>query len=72
MLENYFEKGDKALSIYEAYGRNPLIFNKVIENYKKGLKLDPDNVLHHYNLGYVYPLMRRLMEPSMKYEKMLK
>lgn len=72
MLENYFEKGDKALSVYEAYGRNPLVFNKVIENYKKGLKLDPDNVLYHYSLGYAYHLMRRLMEASMEYEIMLK
>lgn len=72
MLEDYFEKGDKALSVYEAYGRNPLVVNKVIENYKKGLKLDPDNVLYHYSLGYAYHLMRRLMEASMEYEIMLK
>jgi len=72
MLENYFEKGDRALSIYEAYGRNPLVFNKVIENYKKGLKLHPKNILYHYSLGYAYHLMRRLMEASMEYEIMLK
>ena len=45
MLENYFEKGDKSLSLYEAYGRNPVIFNRVIENYKKGLKIQPENIL---------------------------
>ncbi len=72
MLENYFEKGDRALSIYEAYGRNPLVFNKVIENYKKGLKLDPDNVFYHYSLGYAYHLMRRLTEASSEYEVVLK
>lgn len=72
MLENYFEKGDRALSIYEAYGRNPLVFNKVIENYKKGLKLDPQNVLYHYYLGYAYHLMRRLIEASSEYEVVLK
>jgi len=72
MLENYFEKGDRALSTYEAYGRNPVIFNKVIENYKKGLKLQPKNILYHYRLGYAYHLMRRLMEASSEYEKVLK
>ncbi len=64
MQKNYFEKGDRALSIYEAYGRNPLVFNRAIENYKKGLKLDPQNVLYHYYFGYAYHLMRRLIEAS--------
>jgi len=72
MLENYFEKGDRALSTYEAYGRNPVIFNRVIENYKKGLKLQPKNILYHYRLGYAYHLMRRLMEASSEYEIGLK
>jgi len=72
MLENYFEKGDSALSIYEAYGRNPVIFNKVIENYIKGLKIQPKNILYHYRLGYAYHLMRRLMEASDEYEITLK
>lgn len=72
MTENYFEKGDRALFLYEAYGRNPVIFNKVIENYKKGLKLQPKNILYHYRLGYAYHLMRRLMEASSEYEKVLK
>ena len=72
MPENYFEKGDRALSIYEAYGRNPVIFNRVIENYKKGLKLQPKNILYRYRLGYAYHLMRRLMEASSEYEKVLK
>ncbi len=72
MLENYFEKGDRALSTYEAYGRNPVIFNRVIENYQKGLKLQPKNILYHYYLGYTYHLMRRLMEASTEYEKVLK
>ena len=72
MLENYFGKGDRALSTYEAYGRNPVIFNRVIENYKKGLKLQPKNILYHYRLGYAYHLMRRLMEASSEYEKVLK
>jgi tetratricopeptide (TPR) repeat protein len=72
MLENYFEKGDKSLSVYEAYGRNPIIFNRVIENYKKGLKSQPKNILYHYRLGYAYHLMRRLMEASSEYEIVLK
>jgi len=72
MLENYFEKGDRVLSTYEAYGRNPVIFNRVIENYKKGLKLQPKNILYHYRLGYAYHLMRRLMEASSEYEITLK
>jgi len=72
MLENYFEKGDRALSTYEAYGRNPIMFNRVIENYKKGLKLQPKNILYHYRLGYAYHLMRRLMEASSEYEITLK
>ena len=72
MLENYFEKGDRALSTYEAYGRNPVIFNRVIENYKKVLKLQPKNILYRYRLGYAYHLMRRLMEASIEYEKVLK
>jgi len=72
MLENYFEKGDRALSTYEAYGRNPVSINRVIEYFKKGLKSDSDNVLYHYRLGYAYHLMRRLMEASSEYEKVLK
>ena len=72
MLENYFEKGDRALSTYEAYERNPVIFNRVIENYKKGLKMQPKNILYHYRLGYAYHSMRRLMEASSEYEKVLK
>jgi len=72
MLENYFEKGDRALSTYEAYGKNPIIFNRVIENYKKGLKSQPKNILYHYRLGYAYHLMRRLMEASSEYEIVLK
>ena len=72
MLENYFEKGDRDLSTYEAYGRNPVSINRVIEYFKKGLKSDSDNVLYHYRLGYAYHLMRRLMEASNEYEKVLK
>jgi len=72
MLENYFEKGDRTLSTYEAYGRNPVSINRVIEYFKKGLKSAPDNVLYHYRLGYAYHLMRRLMEASSEYEIVLK
>ena len=72
MLENYFEKGDRALSTYEAYGRNPVSINRVIEYFKKGLKSDSDNVLYHYRLGYAYHLMRRLMEASSEYEIVLR
>jgi len=72
MLENYFEKGEICLKTYEAFGRNLLILNKAIENYKKAVKLNPDNVLYHYRLGYAYHLMRRLMEASSEYEIVLK
>ena len=72
MLENYFEKGDKSLSVYEAYGRNPVAINRAIEYFKKGLKSDSDNVLYNYRLGYAYHLMRRLMEASSKYEIVLR
>ena len=72
MLGNYFEKGDKSLSVYEAYGRNPVSINRVIEYFKKGLKSDSDNVLYHYRLGYAYHLLRRLMEASSEYEIVLR
>ncbi|MBA3062172.1 MAG: tetratricopeptide repeat protein, partial [Atribacteria sp.] len=72
MVESYFEKGEICLKTYEAFGRNLLILNKAIENYKKAVKLNPDNVLYHYHLGYAYHLMRRLMEASSKYEIVLK
>ena len=72
MLENYFEKGDRALFTYEAYGRNPVSINRVIEYFKKGLKSDSDNVLYHYRLGYAYHLLRRLMEASSEYEIVLR
>jgi len=72
MLVNYFEKGDKSLSVYEAYGRNPVAINRAIEYFKKGLKSDSDNVLYHYRLGYAYHLMRRLMEASSEYEIVLR
>ncbi len=72
MLGNYFERGDKSLSVYEAYGRNPVAINRAIEYFTKGLKSASDNVLYHYRLGYAYHLMRRLMEASSEYEKVLK
>ena len=72
MSENYFEKGEICLKTYEAFGRNLLILNKAIENYKKAVKSNPDNVLYHYRLGYAYHLMRRLMEASSEYEIVLK
>ncbi len=72
MSKSYFEKGDMYLDIYDAYGRNPVVFESAIENYKKGLQLDPDNTLYHYRLGYAYHLMRRLTEASGEYEVVLK
>ena len=72
MSKSYFEKGDMYLEIYDAYGRNPVIFESVIENYKKGLQLDPNNTLYHYRLGYAYHMMRRLTEASSEYEAVLK
>jgi tetratricopeptide (TPR) repeat protein len=72
MPENYFEKGEKYRETYEAHGRNLLAINNAIENYKTAAKLNPDNVLYHYRLGYAYHLMRRLMEASSEYEIVLK
>jgi tetratricopeptide (TPR) repeat protein len=72
MSKSYFEKGDMYLDMYDAHGRNPVVFESAIENYKKGLQLDPDNTLYHYRLGYAYHLMRRLMEASSEYEVVLK
>jgi len=40
--------------------------------YKKALKLDQNNILCHYRLGYAYHLMRRLMEASSEYEIVLR
>ena len=72
MLNNYFEEGDKFLSMYEAYEKNPIVFNLAIENFIRGLKLDPQNILYHYRLGYAYHLMRRLKEASDEYDILLK
>jgi len=72
MVEDYFEKGEKYRETYEAYGRNLLAINNAIENYKKALKLDQNNILYHYRLGYSYHLMRRLMEASSEYETVLR
>jgi len=58
--------------MYEAYGRNPVILERVIENYKRGLQTNPNNTLYHYWLGYTYHLMRRLTEASSEYEVALK
>jgi len=58
--------------MYEAYGRNPVIFERVIENYKRGLQRNPNNTLYHYRLGYTYHLMRRLTEASSEYEVVLR
>ncbi|TET60669.1 hypothetical protein E3J48_06425, partial [Candidatus Aerophobetes bacterium] len=70
--KSYFEKGDRYLDMYEAYGRNPVIFERVVENYKRGLQLNPNNTLYHYRLGYTYHLMRRLTEASSEYEVVLR
>ena len=72
MSKSYFEKGDVYLDMYDAYGRNPVVFESAIENYKRGLQLDPDNILYHYRLGYACHLMRRLTEASSEYEVVLK
>jgi len=72
MSKSYFEKGDMYLDMYDAHGRNPVVFESAIENYRKGLQLDPDNTLYHYRLGYAYHLMRRLTEASGEYEVVLK
>jgi len=70
--KSYFEKGDMYLDMYDAYGRNPVIFETAIDNYKKGLQLDPNNTLYHYRLGYAHHLMRRLTEASGEYKALLK
>lgn len=72
MNKDYFEKGDMYLDMYDAYGRNPIVFESAIKNYKKGLQFAPDDTLYHYRLGYAYHLMRRLMEASNEYKMVLK
>jgi len=72
MNESYFEKGDMYLDMYDAYGRNPIVFESAIENYKKGLQFAPNNIFYHYRLGYAYHLMRRLAEASNEYKAVLK
>jgi len=34
MNKDYFEKGDMYLDMYDAYGRNPIVFESAIKNYK--------------------------------------
>ncbi len=68
MNKDYFEKGDMCLDMYDAYGRNPIVFERAIKNYKKGLQFSPNDTLYHYRLGYAYHLMRRLTEASGEYK----
>jgi len=72
MNNSYFKKGDMYLDMYDAHGRNPVIFESAIKNYKKGLQFDPNNTLYHYRLGCAYHLMRRLTEASSEYKVVLK
>lgn len=72
MSRSYFEKGDMYLDMYDANGRNPVIFESAIKNYKKDLQFDPNSTLHHYRLGFAYHLMRRLTEASSEYKVVLK
>ena len=72
MNKDYFEKGDMYLDMYDAYGRNPIVFESAIKNYKKGLQFSPNDTLYHYRLGYAYHLMRRLTEASNQYRIVLK
>jgi len=69
---SYFEKGDMYLDMYDADGRNPVIFESAIKNYKKDLQFDPNNTLYHYRLGFAYHMMRRLTEASGEYKVVLK
>jgi len=69
---SYFEKGDMYLDMYDADGRNPVIFESAIKNYKKDLQFDPNNTLYHYRLGFAYHMMRRLTEASSEYKVVLK
>jgi len=72
MNKDYFEKGDMYLDMYDAYGRNAIVFENAIKNYKKGLQFAPNDTLYHCRLGYAYHLMRRLMEASSQYKMVLK
>ena len=60
MNKDYFEKGDMYLDMYDAYGRNPIVFESAIKNYKKGLQFAPDDTLYHYRLGYAYHQRARI------------
>jgi tetratricopeptide (TPR) repeat protein len=72
MNKDYFEKGDMYLDMYDAYGSNPIVFERAIKNYEKGLQFAPNDTLYHYRLGYAYHLMRRLTEASNQYRIVLK
>ena len=72
MNKDYFEKGDMYLDMYDAYGRNAIVFESAINNYKKGLQFAPNDTLYHCRLGYAYHLMRRLTEASSEYKVALK
>ena len=72
MNKDYFEKGDIYLDMYDAYGRNPIVFERAIKNYEKGLQFAPNDTLYHYRLGCAYHLMRRLTEASNEYRMVLK
>jgi tetratricopeptide (TPR) repeat protein len=72
MNKDYIEKGDMYLDMYDAYGSNPIVFERAIKNYEKGLQFAPNDTLYHYRLGYAYHLMRRLTEASNQYRIVLK
>jgi len=68
----YFTLADIYLELYDAEGRKPVVFDKLISFYKEGLSLDPADARNHYRLGYAYHMMRRLKEASEQYMKALK
>lgn len=72
MSMSYFRKGDMYLDMYDANGRNAIVFESAIKNYKKDLQFDPNNTFYHYRLGFAYHLMRRLTEASSEYKVVLK
>lgn len=72
MASMNFELGDKYLDLYRiGEKKNRQEFEKAVEHYKDGLKLEPENIYYINRLGYTFHLERRLNEASEQYIKVL-
>lgn len=72
LVQLHFKLGDFYLDIYRfGHTRRQENYENAIQNYKKGLLLDPQNTYYHNRLAYAYHLQRRLKEASQEYAKVL-